>query len=107
MASTRGNPVSRERRAFDFWIRTGRIMEPKVEAKFNPWHDPGDGRFTFANSGRFWGSDSLHCVFSAQALAYDCLRTIAAANTFLTIPQAVDALTSGIHRPFPSECPDS
>jgi len=27
-----------------------------VEVKFNPWHDPEDGQFTFANSGRYFGS---------------------------------------------------
>ncbi|WP_374146102.1 DNA/RNA non-specific endonuclease [Sphingomonas sp. 28-63-12] len=26
-----------------------------VEVKFNPWHDPANGRFTFANSGKRYG----------------------------------------------------
>ena len=47
------------RRAFSAWLRTGRI--PKwlkavpAEFKFNPWHDPDDGRFTFAGAGRYFG----------------------------------------------------
>lgn len=44
------------RRAFSIWLRTGRVSpvvaEDGVELKFNPWHDPADGRFTFAGSGR-------------------------------------------------------
>ncbi len=47
----------RERRyAFSIWLRTGRLPRVSVvdgvELKFNPWHDPTDGRFTFAGSGR-------------------------------------------------------
>ena len=46
-----------EQSAFAFWARTGRM--PRVrsrdgrELKYNRWHDPDDGRFTFANSGMF------------------------------------------------------
>lgn len=45
---------------FALWIRTGRWPDPDasvaVERKFNPWHDPEDGRFTFAGQGRHYGS---------------------------------------------------
>ena len=45
--------------AFSGWLRTGRlprISNPDVvEFKFNHWHDPADGRFTFAGSGRDYG----------------------------------------------------
>ena len=45
--------------AFSRWLRTGRlprISNPDVvEFKFNHWHDPADGRFTFAGSGRAYG----------------------------------------------------
>lgn len=43
------------RTAFSMWLRTGRW--PRVEAargvevKFNPWHDPRNGRFTFGPGG--------------------------------------------------------
>lgn len=44
-----------ERRAFLVWMRTGRrLVEPgvaPVERKFNPWHDPANGQFTFGGGG--------------------------------------------------------
>lgn len=47
------------RRAFSVWLRTGRwptaTIADNVEVKFNPWHDPADGRFTFAGGGRNYG----------------------------------------------------
>ncbi|MBB3472474.1 hypothetical protein [Sphingomonas sp. BK345] len=42
------DPAER-RRVFSIWLRTGRLptlREDGVELKFNPWHDPRDGRFT-------------------------------------------------------------
>ena len=46
-------------RAFEVYIRTGRIVPnpEKLEHKFNPWHDPDDGRFTFAGQGRRFGGE--------------------------------------------------
>jgi LysM repeat protein len=44
--------------AFEFYLRTGRRIrsnDPNLELKFNPWHDPDDGRFTFAGRGRYFG----------------------------------------------------
>ncbi len=45
---------------FALWMRTGRWPDPDadaaIERKFNPWHDPEDGRFTFAGQGRHYGS---------------------------------------------------
>lgn len=45
------------RRAFSVWLRTGRWPTPlrSVELKFNPWHDPENGRFTFAGAGHYFG----------------------------------------------------
>ena len=52
---------SERRRAFLIWIRTGRLpsigTSNGAELKFNPWHDPVDGRFTFAGSGRNYGQN--------------------------------------------------
>lgn len=43
-------------RAFAIWLRTGRRVrldeDGVIEVKFNPWHDPSDGRFTFAGQGQ-------------------------------------------------------
>jgi hypothetical protein len=47
------------RRAFSIWLRTGRLPRwarpGSPEVKYNPWHDPVDGRFTFAGTGRYFG----------------------------------------------------
>jgi hypothetical protein len=44
---------------FSHWLRTGSLptaLSPEgVELKFNPWHDPEDGRFTFAGTGSHYG----------------------------------------------------
>lgn len=44
--------------AFEYYLRTGRrgAKPDLLETKFNPWHDPDDGRFTFAGQGRRSGS---------------------------------------------------
>lgn len=36
---------------FEHYLRTGQGNAATIEAKFNPWHDPDDGRFTFAGQG--------------------------------------------------------
>lgn len=50
------------RRAFSVWLRTGRLPREAdadgVELKFNPWHDPENGRFTFAGTGHYYGRGS-------------------------------------------------
>lgn len=50
--------ISDRRRAFEFWLRTGQWPLVRradgTELKFNPWHDPEDGRFTFSGRGRFF-----------------------------------------------------
>ena len=38
--------------AFAIYLRTGqRVAIPPIELKFNPYHDPRNGRFTFAPGG--------------------------------------------------------
>ncbi|MBB5710436.1 hypothetical protein FHT02_001667 [Sphingomonas xinjiangensis] len=44
--------------AFSTWLRTGELPprhSDGIEFKFNPWHDPADGRFTFAGSVSIMG----------------------------------------------------
>lgn len=46
----------RQMSEFEFYLRTGRepmraVQTHVVGFKFNPWHDPNDGQFTFRNSG--------------------------------------------------------
>lgn len=48
----------KRRSAFEIYLRTGRrvVADPaETEVKFNAWHDPDDGRFTFAGQGRNYG----------------------------------------------------
>lgn len=41
--------------AFSFYLRTGRRRrEDGMERKYNHWHDPDDGRFTFVGQGRYF-----------------------------------------------------
>lgn len=43
--------------AFEHWLRTGFVLDEadlalRMECKFNPYHDPQDGRFTFGPGGQ-------------------------------------------------------
>jgi hypothetical protein len=66
-----------KRSSFELWLRTGHRSCPDIaqtlECKFNPWHDPDDGRFTFAGSGRHYGGsagrDSQQAARSARRKA--------------------------------------
>jgi len=49
------NSRKREPTAFSVYLRTGRrVADRQVEVKFNPWHDPANGRFTFAGQGSLY-----------------------------------------------------
>ncbi|SEJ78389.1 hypothetical protein SAMN05428950_103157 [Sphingomonas sp. OV641] len=52
-------PDNERRRAFSIWLRTGRFPSLRnaegIELKFNPWHDPETGCFTFVGAGRHYG----------------------------------------------------
>ncbi len=39
---------------FSIYLRTGRRVTGSIQTKFNPWHDPDDGRFTFAGRGDYF-----------------------------------------------------
>lgn len=47
--------VEQRRRAFARWLRTGHLATARrddgIELKFNPYHDPRNGQFTFAPGG--------------------------------------------------------
>ena len=48
--------MMRSMSAFELYLRTGqRPLCAAVEIKFNPWHDPEDGRFTTLGQGRYFG----------------------------------------------------
>lgn len=46
--------AARVQTTFEIYLRTGRRPSGSVERKFNPWHDPEDGRFTFRDQGRYF-----------------------------------------------------
>lgn len=49
------NDQPRRVTAFEIYLRTGRrVVRGTIERKFNPWHDPDDGKFTFANGGNYF-----------------------------------------------------
>lgn len=60
------------RRSSDFsrWLRTGRLppaLDPDgLELKFKPWHDPANGRFTFAAAGRHYGTSRTDAASGAS-----------------------------------------
>lgn len=58
--------------AFSRWLRTGRLLSVRtsdgVELKFNPWHDPDDGRFTFAGSGHYHGVGAAKPAYRASGV---------------------------------------
>jgi hypothetical protein len=55
MALSRSNS-RRVETAFAIYLRTGYRAAPGIELKFNPWHDTGNGRFTFVGQGRYYGN---------------------------------------------------
>jgi hypothetical protein len=63
----------RQRSAFSWWLRTGKlppVLSPDgLELKFNPWHDPADGRFTFVGAGRRYGSSEADTASGANGRA--------------------------------------
>lgn len=63
-------PDTARRRAFSVWLRTGRLPKSSgvngIEVKFNPWHDPRNGRFTFAGAGRSYGYSGGHGETTGQ-----------------------------------------
>lgn len=59
----------KQQSVFSQWLRTGRLPSDGifdgVERKFNPWHDPEDGQFTFAGTGRYHGAGMAKPVHRA------------------------------------------
>ena len=53
MHDTHGKSMS----PFEIFLRTGRKVSDlaTISLKFNPWHDPDDGRFTFRDQGTAYG----------------------------------------------------
>jgi len=54
---------------FSYFLRTGRSrpVDRGTEVKFNPWHDPDDGRFTFVGQGRYFAGGQTRTSSSGTA----------------------------------------
>ena len=71
------NLADARRRAFSVWLRTGRLpgwLKATPEFKFNPWHDPDNGRFTFAGTGRYFGRGSGAAAADGNSAAHSDRR---------------------------------
>lgn len=77
-----------KRKAFERYLRTGQrfqVDEPKIEAKFNPWHDPDDGRFTFSGRGNYVGVGHSAAETSSQNARFARRPTSAVAHRRLEV----------------------
>lgn len=57
--------------AFSLYLRTGRrVALDAVEVKYNPWHHPDNGQFTFAGQGRYFpaGAGAASSVLARNAV---------------------------------------
>ncbi len=54
--------------AFSIHLRTGRKVDGRpLEVKFNPWHDPENGRFTFVGQGNYFSRGSQQATDDFRA----------------------------------------
>lgn len=61
--------LTQERLAFRHYLRTG-LRPESICLKYNPWHDPDDGRFTFAGAGRRYGFNYQSASSPGMRMAY-------------------------------------
>src|SRR5436305_366039 len=80
------NIESERRRAFVVWMRTGRWPVARGadgrEVKFNPWHDPRTGRFTFAGTGNFFAQRWDGGGFTGGGAAASAVAALAGIGDF-------------------------
>jgi hypothetical protein len=74
-----------ERLAFEYWLRSGRHLTTEAELleaerKFNPYHDPDDGRFTSGPGGSSGGSASMGARPKAGTARYPVRIVLPAGN---------------------------
>lgn len=99
----------RDRRAFSHWIRTGQWpgdpVANGIEHKFNPYHDPRNGQFTFAPGGprslshvviSYGRREKRHTLASARRTAHPAGRSVSASS--LAAPSGVQA-AQAVYRP--------
>ncbi len=105
IAMTLSSDKSPGQRAFAYYLRTGRRLPPDmfmegrdVELKFNPYHDPRNGQFTFAPGGAGTGSTGRVRNPDHHALAKPPIYTVRKGDTLSHIARRrgvrTDALAS-------------
>lgn len=82
-----------ERERFSFYLRTGRMLEIEpdpLETKFNPYHDPENGRFTFAPGGPHSRSSVITSwgKYKPKIVPSDKPQTISGSRLDVPIPPA-------------------
>lgn len=92
--------ATHSRQAFSHWLRTGfwPAIPPErgVECKFNPYHDPTNGRFTFAPGGP---RSLSHVVISKRRTA-SWLDPAAAATPVSTVDKPTrSTISDAVYRP--------
>ncbi|MDM7958050.1 hypothetical protein [Blastomonas sp.] len=79
---------SYQRQAFELYLRTGKRTQsggasPRLERKFNPYHDPENGQFTFAPGGSRSGTSRQ----TATSDSNSSQTMLPGGNTTLTLAQ--------------------
>lgn len=99
---------SAERLAFEHYLRTGRRLSPQmgsqeVEHKFNPYHDPRNGRFTFAPGGP---RSLSHVMISDRRSSHQSRQqdsgSMVAVNARASVrinPARADSISDAVYRP--------
>ncbi len=92
------NAGETERQRFVTWMRRGApgqapARSAPVEVKFNPWHDPENGRFTFAGTGRYFARGSGGRARAASSPKYDHLKPHHPRNHTIHVVRQGESLT--------------
>ena len=101
---------SAESIAFDLYLRTGRRVSPEfitelLEQKFNPYHDPNDGRFTSGPGGGSMTPRARSPNAGGTSSQGILDRVIASARTRLNRPEEPPVPLEIVPPPAPSDPP--
>jgi murein DD-endopeptidase MepM/ murein hydrolase activator NlpD len=104
---------SPSQRAFSHYLRTGRrlpeemfVEEQEVELKFNPYHDPRNGQFTFAPGGAGTGSSHTSGHSRPNAPAKPKTYTVRKGDTLSHIARRHGVRTDALARANNIKHPD-
>ena len=86
--------TQRRTSAFSIWLRTGLWPKPlpkDAEYKFNPWHDPENGQFTFGPGGGSFGGGGATSGGGGATGSWDNGRQVTPAKPAVAKPKANDS----------------